>query len=451
MRAFLSVLFLPALLLGCAATTGDHPDGDRPGQALAELRIEAGLDLGTIQRVTVEGGGTSQDVQFEPTTGTFEGTLILPTGLQTLVARAFDASDFLVGQSQPVVVDVEAFAVTRVELRILDLTTPPPQSFGPIFDSLTFPTSIVVGASARFELSVILPGATPVFYGWTSSCADSTFETADAAVTAWTPASPGSCTITVAASTSASVLSRSFSIVVFPAGTSSGAVDATGVFITAPRIGLVLGELGCQVFPDGNGSCDHDIASPSTTTYDATVFSWGGSSPRSIELSDDCGGRVGVTNRAPDEVRGTWLPPVGGGLCMLTVRAVSNDAVVGTVTAAVLVRPGSPATASVPRVFAAFDTGCPFNDASAPSDCGVFGPNANHFVVGSVSQTDGHPGALTIDDSCFGPLPTVNYFFFNDGWPIAEMPGATCTTTVTATTLEGPTVSVAGRYRIATP
>jgi hypothetical protein len=94
------------------------------------------------------------------------------------------------------------------------------------------------------------------------------------------------------------------------------------------------------------------------------------------------------------------LPPVGGGLCLLTVRAVSTDGVVGTVTAAVLVRPGTAATSNPPRVFASFDTGCALGDASAPADCSVFPPDANHFLTGSVSQLDGHPCALTIDDSC---------------------------------------------------
>ena len=58
-------------------------------------------------------------------------------------------------------------------LRILD-TTDQTSMFGPIFDSLAFPTSVQAGEPGTFALSVVAPGGDQVLYAWSSDCAEST-------------------------------------------------------------------------------------------------------------------------------------------------------------------------------------------------------------------------------------------------------------------------------------
>src|SRR5262249_37447330 len=146
---------------------------------------------------TLAAAGQSQDLVQNFTTGTFDGTLILPAGTQSLVASAF-SGDTLVGQSQPVSVDVQPGVVTRVTVRILDLTTDTP-IYGPIVDSLSLPTTTEAGTHVTFAISVVAPLGDPVSYSWTSDCPDSAFSTPDAAATGWSKPTQGACNITVTA------------------------------------------------------------------------------------------------------------------------------------------------------------------------------------------------------------------------------------------------------------
>jgi len=51
--------------------------------------------------------------------------------------------------------------VPRVALRIIDTTVETP-TFGPIFDSLAFPTTAQVGAPVTFALAVVAPASRPM-------------------------------------------------------------------------------------------------------------------------------------------------------------------------------------------------------------------------------------------------------------------------------------------------
>ncbi|HEX8115133.1 MAG TPA: VCBS repeat-containing protein [Kofleriaceae bacterium] len=340
MRISLYLLIASALSAGCGPAPVD-PHTSTPRGA-AELRVDTSfLQAFAITRVTVEAAGVSQDLVRDPS-GVFVGTLLIPPGMQTLRARAF-AGDTQVGASQPTAVTVTTGSVTRVMLRILDTTDPPP-IFGPIFDSLAFPTSLEVGVAGTFALSVVAPGGDPVTYAWSSDCADSTFSAPDAATTSWSKPTPGSCAISVTATSNGFPISQNFRIVVFPANTDTGAADVTAVFVSAPVVVLNLPGVQCGVSLDQNASCANTIASPQTTFYSAFVVSWGGSSPGTLELSDDCGGREDRQQQNLDSIFGTWLPPVSGGLCRITARAVSSDGVAGRVVAAILARPGVPPT-----------------------------------------------------------------------------------------------------------
>src|ERR1051325_6321169 len=116
MRACLCNLIVAVLMVGCT-TTNPELDTDHQG---VELHVDTKPFLtGPITRVSVEAAGQTQDLVFNPATQTFDGTLFLPAGMQSLVARAF-GGDMLVGQSQPTPVQVTPGTITRVLLRILD-------------------------------------------------------------------------------------------------------------------------------------------------------------------------------------------------------------------------------------------------------------------------------------------------------------------------------------------
>lgn len=451
-RACICTLIISVLAVGCI--TG-HPDvlgTDRRG--VAELRVDAGpLLAASITRVTIEAADQTQDLALNPATGTFDGTLFLPAGTQSLVARAF-AGDMLVGQSQPTAVAVTAGAITRVLLRILDVTGSPAQVFGPILDSLSFPTTTDAGTTVTFAISVVAPLGDPVTYAWSSDCMDATFTAPSAPTTGWSKAAQGTCTITVTATSNGFTIAQSFGIVVFPAGANFGVVDVSTTFITAPSLVLGIGAAQCGVGLLSDGSCPRTFASPTASDYFVSVFSWGGSTPGTFDVSDSCGGRFGLSSRGTDGVRGSWLPPVGGGLCFLTAHAVNGDGLAATVTAAVLTHPGTAATARPPLPIAGLLTSfsCTFGSSASPTDCGTFQTGSQISIGGQVFWDDGHPGSVTITDDCVGPRPDVSdTSFFSDSWLAPNMPGATCTTTVHATNLEGVSTEVATRYHLVAP
>jgi hypothetical protein len=444
MRACLCNLIVAVLMVGCT-TTNPELDTDHQG---VELHVDTKPFLtGPITRVSVEAAGQTQDLVFNHATQTFDGTLFLPAGMQSLVARAF-GGDMLVGQSQPTPVQVTPGTITRVLLRILDLTGTPGAVYGPIFDSLSFPPTTDAGTTVTFAISVVAPFGDPVTYAWSSDCMDSMFTTPSAATTGWSKAAQGTCTITVTATSNGFTVGQSFGIAVFPAGANIGAVAASATFIRSPFPFLSLSEIGCFVGPNDNGSCPTTIASPAVTSYDASV----GGTPGTLDVSDDCGGRFGVSSRSPGDVNGFWLPPVGGGLCLLTVHAVSGDGLSATLTAAVLTRAGTAPTARPPQPSAVFDTGCSFGSSATPPDCGSVPPGIQRTVFGNVFWDNGHPGALTIRDDCAGPQPDPSTTtFFSATWQAPNTPGATCTTTVRATDLEGVVTEVAARYHLGAP
>ena len=448
MRVWICSLIASVIAVGCATASQETP---LTNQGVAEVRVDAAQLLSAgITRVTVDGAGQSQDLTLNATTGTYDSTLFLPSGSQSLVASAF-ASGTLVAQSRPTSVDVQAGAVTRIVIRILDLSIQGPPVYGPIIDSLSFPTTTQAGAAATFAISVIAPASDPVTYAWSSDCADATFSAPDAATTSWTKAAQGTCTVTVVVTSNGFSASQSFGIVVFPAGSGSGAVAVNGVLVTAPAIFLSLSGAGCFVAPGGNASCPLTIASPSATSYQLSVASWGGSDPGTLDLSDNCGGRFGISSRDPSGRFGFWLPPVGGGLCILTAHAVSSDGLASTLTAAVLTHPGTPATAQPPQIGLAVFGTCFTTAPGAPVDCGSIPGGTQQSLFGSVGWADGFPGSLTINDDCVGPQPDpTSTSFFSALWTTPTAPG-TCTITVRATDLEGVATDAVARYQVVAP
>jgi hypothetical protein len=455
MRACLRSLWIVMFALGC---TG-HPEVREADQGVAELRIDASpLLASNVTRVTVETAGQTADLVSNAMTGTFDGTLLVPAGSHSFVARAF-SDQTLVGQSAPTPAVVQVGAVTRVVIRILDITPDAPPVFGPIFDSLTYPTTVTAGAQASLAISVVAPAGDPVTYDWSSDCPDATFATPHAATTAWSKPSAGSCTIHIVATSNGFSVTQSFVIVVFPAGTSDGAVSISGVFVTEPVIRFELADLGCTVgvmSGNGNASCSATIASPASTAFRLSVLSWGLSTPGTLDVSTNCGGLLGTTDRNPDLLGGPWVPPVAGGLCIFTAHATNGDGQTTTLEAAVLTRAGAALPAAQPPDLSTqIDTptsGCgPGGDR--PAQCGTIPAGTPVLIQGIVFWRDGLAGDVTVTDSCAG-AQTVNWIFgtFNSStWIVPSMPGAMCTSTVVATNLEGGTTQRQIQYAIGTP
>lgn len=336
-RALLSVVFLSVLVFGCTTSPGDRVDGDRQG--IVEMRVDAApRGISGVTRVTIQSGDVSQDLAFVDGSFAFQGTVILPAGPATLVASAFNG-ELLVGQSHPTSVDVVSGAVTRVFLQILDLRQSGPPRFGPIFDSLSFPTTITAVAVASFAIAVVAPAGDPVIYAWTSDCTDATFTAPDAATTGWSKPTQGVCNVAVVATSNGLAVTQSFSIVVLP-GSEAGAADVTAGFVFAPSVAFQILGAGCGA-ADQNGSCPVPIASPDRLIYTLSIFNWNGFAGGTFTVSDDCGGTFFPFAQNRDFVTGNWLPPVTASTCILTARAVNDPGAVTLREAAIVVHDGT--------------------------------------------------------------------------------------------------------------
>lgn len=440
-------------LVACWAAAGcvtDHPGIASEQQGIAELRVDAAsLQAAHVTRVTVEGAGQIHDLVFNELTATYDAAMFLPTGTQSIIARAF-SEDVLVGASTPVSVNVQTGLVTRVVLRILDLTVEP-STFSPLFDSLTFPTTIPAGGSAAFALSVIAPAHDPVTYQWSSDCADSTFSAAAAATTTWSKPTEGSCRIHVVATSNGLSLERSFLIVVFAGATSSGALDISGVFVTGPQVAFALDQGRCfrASGQASDASCASTVAAPSTLDLVITVFSWGASTARDFELSDNCGGGFGVISPTSDGLGAQWMPPASGGACILTARAINRDAVATTLALAVLARPGVVPVTHPPQLDVEFGD-CLFSTPpGGAQDCGVLSAGGFTSLRVFPSWQDGTPGIMTVNDDCGGGrFHGTSSFQLNRGWQVTSPAGTTCHLTVDAINLQGAKTTTAMVYRL---
>jgi hypothetical protein len=174
--------------------------------------------------------------------------------------------------------------------------------------------------------------------------------------------------------------------------------------------------------------------------------------PGTLELSDNCGGRFGTFSQMPGSAVGAWLPPVAGGLCLLSARAVNGDGLAATISAAVLSHAGSPPTAQPPQIFANFDTGCMLRSSGAPADCGPVPASRPLSLFGNVAWADGIPDSVTITDDCAISQPIAdNLLFFHASWNLINAAGRICTTTVRATNLQGTSSEVAAHYQLIAP
>jgi hypothetical protein len=212
-----------------------------------------------------------------------------------------------------------------------------------------------------------------------------------------------------------------------------------------------------------NASCEFTIASPDFVTQQATVVDWGGGTPGTLTLSDDCGGRFGISNQATGSLLGFWMAPVAGDLCILTAHATNGDGLTGTISAAVLADAGAPpAPTQLPThsglLVVSVDPHNQLNIqlSNPPPAVTALAPGLAMAFSDFVGWADGLPGIVTVTDSCVGPQPVSIFGFgFTDAstpfWTIPSTPGTLCTVTAQATNLQGVASQVSAQYRIASP
>jgi hypothetical protein len=437
MRLCTLALLLSALAVGCMSG-GDDPDTAERGLAEIQIDLQPLLDAG-ITRVTLQAAGQTKELTPNLSTGTYDGALILPVGEQSLVALAY-ADTALVGASNPTPVQVQVGQVTRVLLRVLDLTGSAPPVFGPFLESLVYPSSAQAGDPIAFTAHVLAPDGAPISYAWTSTCSDSTFGSPAAATTTWSKAAQGTCMISMVATSSGFSIQQDFGIVVFPAGSSGGAIDASAQLISRPRGYFSLDSCGTSsdlAASGANASCPREAASPALFNFSVGISSWGGSTAGAITLSDSCGGKNVITNQGSGYASGAWLPPVTAGVCVLTARAVSADNLAETLSIAVLVRAGTPVTWQPPTIYVTVSPGCSIT-SGATVDCGAFPAGLSANVYLSIDWAQGLPESLLLSDDCDGGLsqPT-NLYDHHAIWHLPSSPGRTCTLSVHATNLGG--------------
>lgn len=418
---------------------------------MAELRIDASqLIASDITRVTMVAERSGTDLELNPVTGTFDGALILTIGTHTIVARAF-AGDTLVGESRPTPVVIQLGVVTRVQIKILDLTNQT-STYGPIIDSLTFPTTAEAGSPVEFALSAVVPGGGPLTYAWSSDCPDAVFSAPAAASTTWSTPTEGTCRIHATVTAGGITVDSLFSIVVFPQLELTGAADASGVFVDAPVVRFSLRRPECNLSTGGdNASCANAIASPTVAEFTVSVLSWGGSAPGPIEVTQDCGGRLAIDPVLFDSVHGYWLPPVDRGVCILTARVENRDGATATLAPGILVRSGTPPTITSPMISARFfGFSCMFDGTSSPVDCGLVPANSAVSVEARRSVSGGTLGPGSFSDDCGGGMDELSSgtLGFSRGWRTPPAPGRICTTTIRSTSAEGGESVATARYQL---
>jgi hypothetical protein len=433
---------------GCSDSSSDP---EAMGRAQVRL-ITPQVSPFELTRVTLDTDtGFSADLARDPQTGDFTGTLGLPAGVHELTGSAFVGTT-LVGVGNPVPVDIQPGAVSRVMIQILDITGGSQPGFTPLLESLSHPSATTAGTEVLFAASVVDLDGTPVSYSWSDDCSDSIFTAPQSGVTGWSKASSGTCRITLTAESAGDTMTAAFSIAVFGTGADLGAVEVVGEFVPAlqPQLSFSVGGEYCHVTPHADdASCSLPIASPDM----AFIYAYGSiesGDSGSITLVDDCGGTFAVEYEGPGYIQTYWLPPTQGGICRLTLRAVSQEGVLSEISMAVAVRPGTPRVPSEgPSVSAnlyLYEYGyfCSVYPGQEEVYCGLTPAGGAAQLDGNVDWGDSFPGTIEITDDCGGAFfdgsTDVPGGYFYSQW---QSPGsaAGCTITVTATSLEGLTSS----------
>jgi hypothetical protein len=306
------------------AGTGCASDVDT-SNAQAHVQVEVPKAFaGVIDRISVQiddGAETDLDAHLN---GQFTGLLVVPAGSRTFVGRAYAIDGTQVGQSQPLQATIAAGVVQGVQLSILD-TTQSTSVFGPAVLGLTYPETGEVDAPFTFSFQVADPDGDAVAIEWTSTCADGVFSDATAATTTFTKPATGACAVTVTGSSSGFTVSRTFSVIVFPAGSQQGAVEITGQFVPAPAqptLSLSYSSGGCSILPGVvDSTCQNPVRPGDSVSF--TVYAYDGNY-NTASISDNCGGSFYIYSDYGYQKSGYWYAPSGQTSCVVTASSTSS-------------------------------------------------------------------------------------------------------------------------------
>lgn len=367
--------FVASALVGVAALlaacSGGNPGAEQePGEGEAQVSVK-GLSAHEIQSmvVTAQPANISRPLTYSPDAGTFTGTLVLPTGPQTLTANGYayvgsdagtpDGGDRADAGNQTLTlvasgnasVEIVANTTTAVNMRIYDQTPPRPQpDLAPLLLSLQVSSvNTTVDQPVTLTVDAIDLDGDPLSYVWTSNCPTSVFTTPNAPTTRWQSPEAGACSIAVAVTARGSTVSDSVSVVVFagtPDGGTSGGAQVNGEYIPRPEVyNLSIYGVGMpytSVYRD-SATANLPNARPGQEYNMEVRVNFGTHlGTRTADLQATCGiVQLVYTNCNEPNSSCTssyrWVAPSEFSTCRLTGRA-TNDGLTDSFTTGILVR-----------------------------------------------------------------------------------------------------------------
>ena len=328
-------LLVIAFALGCsqAASSGRKEQG-----GVASIHVSANVASSDLTSITIEiqPADITTDLTYNPTDGSFGGSIEVPAGSQTFTARAYVGLT-LVGISTPVTVVMTASKTTLIQIVILDSTGPAPQpDHGPIITSFTVSNSApIIGDILTLTVAATDVDGDTISYLWTQSaeCGGS-FSAPTNPSTTWTAAQAGPCTLSV--TTTSKALSDSRSVMLTVASNLATA-QIEGFFVSMPEVSTINvynpinAHDNCYASRSGlNGDCLNLLGAPYSMLprrdYEVAVSIKVGPhrDPNLVfGLTDNCTG-IGVVSTSVFQDNGdyigarfTWSAPSGSSMCEL--------------------------------------------------------------------------------------------------------------------------------------
>jgi hypothetical protein len=270
--------------------------------------------------ITVTPANVTGDLTVDPADPTrFTGSLVVPVGLQTVRADAFNGG-------QPVgtgnaIVTVSNNAHVLAQITILDSTGPVPgPDHSPVVTSLVTPTAAQVGDQVTVNAAAMDADGDAMTFAWTASPSGcGSFANPATTSTVFTATVIGTCTVTFTVTANGKSDSKSAPIQISAA---TGSIDVTVTYVPQPLISQIAFSTGVtQVASVLRTAQDATIRTPfhkgTAYTIALTFDAWPSGA---IALSDSCSGTI-VQPTFPaggTSASGTWTPTLSSGACILT-------------------------------------------------------------------------------------------------------------------------------------
>ncbi|MFP2910174.1 hypothetical protein ACLESD_35080 [Pyxidicoccus sp. 3LFB2] len=367
-----------AMLLAACAPEEGAQEAQLAGEAQVSVQ---GLTANEIRSmvVTAQPANVTKELVYSPDAGVFAGTLVLPTGPQTLTANGYGRLRFTDGgtpDAGPVVdggstgdggtaglslvatgtasIHIVANTTAAASMRIYDLTPPLPQpDIAPILHSMTA-SSVSALVGQAITLSVVaedLDGDT-LSYTWTNDCVGGAFSHRTAPTTSWSSSAPATCTLTVTVSSRGQTVSSSQVVTVSAGGADggTGSAQVNGDYLPRPevyRLAIFNGTHLPLTAVARNGATANlpNVRPDEAYTLEVSTFFGTRVGTQSTGLTVSCGTVVKTAENCPANstscfTRYTWNTPAAGpnGTACRVTASASNDTLTDSFSAGVLVK-----------------------------------------------------------------------------------------------------------------